>query len=320
VKTACYHVQDLSPEAFSSYLKGVKAENTVRKYTTYTKRFLQLMRSNGYREFSEIPPGLLNEFASMLTREGKSASTVRVQVYAVKKYLEWVRGRGVDVPSQGKPDLPRKKVRVRPVLPANLFTAYFREADLVLEEPVRTAVMLLPCSGLRASEMVSLRLAHIQKARVKLQTTDRKGNALYKTTLFLRVRGKGDKDRHVPLMDEGVEILTGYLAGWRRRQPGVWLFPRLTHKPSTSGKKHITDRTLRDGVQRLREGLKMDFTPHTMRRTYITTLWRKKVDLGTIARIAGHANVQTTIDHYLAMEPSDAINALHAAGSSLTEA
>jgi integrase/recombinase XerD len=313
-------VQDLSPEAFSTYLKGVKSANTARKYTAYTRRFLQLMRNNGYRHFTEIPPGLLNEFASVLTQEGKSASTVRVQVYAVKKYLEWVRGRGVDVPLQGKPDLPKKKVRVRPVLPPRLFSAYFREADLVLEEPVRTAVMLLPCSGLRASEIVSLRLAHIQKARVKLQGTDKKGNARYKTTLFLKVRGKGDKERHVPLMDEGVEILTGYLAGWRRRQPGTWLFPRITSKPSTSGKKHITDRYLREGVQRLREGLNMEFTPHTMRRTYITTLWRRKIDLGTIARIAGHANVQTTIDHYLAMEPSDAINALHNAGSSLTEA
>ena len=185
---------------------------------------------------------------------------------------------------------------------------------------MRTAVMLLPCCGLRASELVSIRLAHIKRARVKLRDKDRKGKPKYKTTLFLKVFGKGGKERHVPLMEEGVEILTGYLAGWRRTQPGPWLFPRITKNRSGSGRRHISDRYLRDALQRMREPLGLDeITPHTMRRTYITTLWRKKVDLKTIADIAGHANVQTTIDHYIAMEPSDAIRALHEAGSSLTE-
>ena len=94
---------------------------------------------------------------------------------------------------------------------------------------------------------------------------------------------------------------------------------RKRQTKKNSGKKPISDRYLRGAVQKMREPLGMDFTPHTMRRTYITSLWRKGVDLGTIAMIAGHANVQTTIDHYIKMEPSDVINALHEAGSSLTE-
>jgi integrase len=60
-------------------------------------------------------------------------------------------------------------------------------------------------------------------------------------------------------------------------------------------------------------------TPHTMRRTYVTTLHRKGIDLAIIAKIAGHANVQTTIDHYIATDANDAVAALHNAGSSLTE-
>ena len=311
---------DISISAFREYLSGVKSKSTVRKYSSYAKAFLHLMRSNGYQDFSEIPPGLLSEFASMLGRQKKSPSTIRVHVYAVKKYLDWVRGKGVTVALQTKVDLPKREVRMRPVLPADRFTHYFRQADLELEEPMRTAVMLLPCCGLRASELVSLPLANIQKARVKLQDKDKKGRPKYKTTLFLKVRGKGNKERHVPLMEEGVEIITGYLAGWRRKQKGPWLFPRVTKRPATNGKKHISDRYLRNAVQQMREPLGLaEITPHTMRRTYITTLWRKKIDLKTIATIAGHANVQTTIDHYIAMEPGDAVNALHDAGSSLTE-
>ena len=139
---------DVSIKAFRRYLSGVKAENTARKYASYAGIFLRLMRSNGYQDFSEIPPGLLSELASMLSREGKSPSTVRVHVYAVKKYLDWVRSQGLPVVTQTKVDLPKRDVRMREVLPPEQFTNYFRSADLELEEPMRSAVMLLPCCGL----------------------------------------------------------------------------------------------------------------------------------------------------------------------------
>lgn len=305
--------KDVSTKAFRRYLLGVKSESTARKYASYAGLFLRLMRANGYQTFSEIPPGLLSELASMLTHQKKSPSTVRVHVYAVKKYLEWVQAQGVEVATQARVDLPRRDIRMREVLPPDQISNYFRSADLELEEPMRTAVMLLPCCGLRASEMVSVKLEDIKKARVRLQ------GGKHKTTLFLQVLGKGNKERHVPLMEEGVEILTGYLAGWRRRQRGPWLFPRVTKSKAISGRKHVTDRLLRGALQKMREPMGMDFTPQTMRRTYITTLHRKKVDLATIRQIAGHANVQTTLDHYIAIEPTDAVRAVHEAGSALTE-
>jgi integrase/recombinase XerD len=307
---------NVSVKAFREYLMGVKSPTTARKYAAYTTEFLRLMRSSGYQSFSQIPSGFLREFASSLRQEGKSSSTVRVHVFAVKKYLDWVRDKGVKVAHQSKVDLPKRDIRMRPVLPPDKFTLYFRQADLELEEPVRTAVMLLPCCGLRANEMVTLKLSHIFKARVKTRKKDKRGQTLYKNTLFLKVRGKGDKERHVPLMEEGVEILVGYLSGWRRTQPGPWLFPRAGR---SKGKKHISDRFLRAGMQAMRDPLGMHLTPHTMRRTYITTLWRKGIDLGVIANIAGHESVQTTLNHYITMEPSDSINALHRVGSSLTE-
>lgn len=311
---------ETSISAFREYLIGVKSKGTARKYAAYVGTFLGSVRSNGYEGFSELPPGFLSEFAAGLSRGGKAPSTVRVEVAAVKKYLDWVRGKGVKVTPQVNIDLPPSEVIMRPVLPTSQFTAYFRHADADLEEPVRTAVMLLPCCGVRASEMVELKLGHIHRARVKMAT--RGGKDVYKTTLFLKVRGKGNKERHVPLMEEGVEILAGYLNGWRRSRPGTstWLFPSF-HKTAagTRGEKHVSARNLRSALQTMREPMGLEFTPHTMRRTYITMLWKRGVDLATIAKIAGHKSIQTTIDHYIVMEPGDVIKALHDAGSSMTE-
>lgn len=309
-------VPDTSIKAFYEYLRGAKAANTARKYASYAAIFVRLMQTNGYQNFEQIPPGLLSQFSSMLSREHKSPSTVRVHVYAVKKYLEWAKNSGVKVSEQARPELPKRDIRLRPTLPEDKFTLYFRQADMDLEEPIRTAVMLLPCCGLRASEMVGLRLADIERAFVTLQ------NGKKKPTLFLKALGKGNKQRAVPLMDEGVEILTGYLAGWRneprnKKGSGQWLFPKVSRN-AESGNNHISDRYLRLALQRMREPLGMEFTPHTMRRTYITMLYRKKVDLRTLADIAGHANVQTTIDHYIVTNSFDSVNAVHEAGSSMT--
>ena len=291
---------------------GVKSPTTAKRYAEYAAVFLGVMQKSGYKSFAQLPPGMLSEFASQLRKQGNSPSTVRVYIFAAKKYLEWVSSSGVKVTPQNRPDLPNVTISHREVLPPELFTKYFQQADQELKEPLRTAVMLLPCCGLRASELTGLKLEQIHKADVRMQKNKTK------KTLFLRFTGKGGKERNVPLMEEGVEILVGYLNGWRKRQRGGWLFPSISNE-NREGLRHISTRGLRNAVQRLREPLGMDITPHMMRRTYITTLWRRKVDLNVIRQIAGHANIQTTINHYIIMDSNDSLEAFHNAGGALTD-
>lgn len=302
---------DITPAAFKQYLLGVKSKLTAVRYSDYAGRFLQVMAASGYKSFAALPPGMLAEFASELSRQGNKPNTVKVYTYAAKKYLEWVAMKGVAVTPQTAPDLPKVHLKHRDILKPEMLTQYFRQADMDIQDPLRTAAMLLPCCGLRGTEMVSLRLDQIHKADVKMKT------GKTRPTLFFRFDGKGGKERQVPLMEEGVEILTGYLAGWRKRQKGPWLFPSLS-QDDIKGTKHISDRSMRHAVHGLQSPLGVQFSPHTMRRTYITTLWRKGVDLAMIAKIAGHASIQTTIDHYIIMENDDTLEAFHNAGGALT--
>ena len=306
---------DTSLEAFYRYLCSVKRPSTAGKYRDYAREFLRLMHDNGYSSFEQIPPGFLIDFQTALAskKPRPQPGTIRVQVYAVKKYLDWVESRGVKLTKQAKPELPKSPVRQLPTLAPERFFDYFRQADIDLQEPLRTAAMILPCCGLRAQELIQLKLGNIHRMTIKLK------NGKEKPTLFFRFVGKGNKERNVPLMDEGVEILTGYLTGWRRRQPGQWLFPHLSADKKESGVLPVSDRGLRAALQKLSIGLGVPLNPHAMRRTYLTFLYKRGVDLAMIAKIAGHANVQTTLDHYIVMEPTAAITALHDAGSSMTE-
>lgn len=82
----------------------------------------------------------------------------------------------------------------------------------------------------------------------------------------------------------------------------------------------ISTRTLRHYVQRIRQiiGVKK-LTPHTLRRTYLTTLWRAGLDIPTLTRIAGHKSVQTTMAHYLDIQPEDMAGAIQRVGAKLVQ-
>ncbi len=266
------------------------------------------MKENGYETFAEMPPGMVSQYVVMLREEGKAPATVQTAAYAIKKYLKWVKDCGVDVPEMSAPDLPRIRHEVKEAMAPDDFDAFFRACDRLLEEPLRTAAMLLPCSGLRGQEMVKLRLIDLQKEDVLL-----KGGAR-KETIVLKPWGKGEKQRVVPLFDEGAELITGYLAGWRRNRKGGYVFPSPNSRHGTTS---ISSRALRGAIQVVRDHLGQEWTPHTMRRTYLTTLHRKGVDVATIAKIGGHANVQTLIKHYLSLNTGDLVGAVQNKGGSL---
>jgi integrase len=92
----------------------------------------------------------------------------------------------------------------------------------------------------------------------------------------------------------------------------------MISKWNKHGAHPMSVRLLRDAVARVREPLGMEITPHTMRRTYLTSLWRMGVDAPTIAKIAGHANIQTLFKHYLALDEQDVLRAVYSKGRAWT--
>jgi integrase len=127
--------------------------------------------------------------------------------------------------------------------------------------------------GLRRAEVVALDLAHV----------DRAGGAL-------RVLGKGNKERAVPMPPGTARALEAWLAvRGGEAGPLFWSCDR----------GHLGDRLTAAGVlvalQRLarRAGVAA-FSPHDLRRSYVGDLLDAGVDLATVQALAGHASVQTT--------------------------
>ena len=141
-------------------------------------------------------------------------------------------------------------------------------------EKLRVLVLLLATTGLRITEAASIR-----KDGVNLDT------------LELRVTGKGDKARVVPLLPQTAEALGDYMK--RRKGDSPYLFPGDTATGHTS--IHNLEKTLRRACARV--GVR-PFTPHQLRHLYATHMLKNGAKLEIVSRILGHAGVGVTADIY----------------------
>jgi site-specific recombinase XerD len=256
--------------------------------------------------FDRMPPNILSVYSEALVHQRMKPSSVIVYVAAARRFIEWSNNRGeTNIAIHTSTELP-KVVKIPPnSLQPGHIVEFLRHAG-ALPEPLRTVMLLFPYSGLRTHEAVSLKLESIT------QVVTQKGNAKY---LCFTVIGKGGDTRTVPILLDGAGILISYLKNWRRfiRTPNRALFVNAKGKT-------VSDRTLRYHITRIRNriGIKR-LTLHTLRRTYLTTLQRAGVDVATITKLAGHKSFQTTLNHYLEIQPEDLASSLDKAGARLVE-
>ena len=152
---------------------------------------------------------------------------------------------------------------------------------------------LLYGSGLRASELVALPRGAVRPGQP-----------------FLMVRGKGDKDRLVPISTRAQAAVATWL---ENVAPGLWLFP--------SGKTHLSRVRLFQIVRTLAAdaGIAPDrVSPHVLRHAFATHLLSGGADLRVLQSLLGHADIATTqiYTHVDSARLVELVNARHPLGTS----
>ena len=144
-------------------------------------------------------------------------------------------------------------------------------------------------SGLRVSELVGLT-----------------GSQVGLNEGVVRVVGKGDKERIVPLTTAAKAALNEYLEA--THLPDDYLFPGML-------KGHLTPEAVRKTMRRLREKSPSlgEITPHVLRHTWATGALRAGVDLRTVQAAMGHSSSNTTM-RYLHPDTDMLVAAMERAG------
>jgi integrase/recombinase XerD len=204
-------------------------------------------------------------------------STVARRSAALRRFFGFLVDEGLraDDPSAALPS-PRFERPLPRILDAPEVEAMFREAEdrAASDEPaaVRNLALLelLYGSGLRATELVSLPRGSLRKGQP-----------------FLIVRGKGNKERLVPISTRA----DAAVARWLEHVPSdaLWLFP--------SGKRHLSRVRLFQIVRRMAAdaGIAPDrVSPHVLRHAFATHLLSGGADLRVLQSLLGHADIATT--------------------------
>lgn len=177
------------------------------------------------------------------------------------------------------------KKRVRPPkqrrLPEVLSDAQVRALLAHVENPTHKACLaLIYACGLRISEALHLEITSIDSARV-----------------LLRIIGKGNKERQVPLPAPVLDDLRDFWPSHRNRR---WLFP------NRSGAKPVDIQVLERSCRLAARaaGITRRVTPHTLRHSYATRLLESGVDIRVVQILLGHASITTTAVYLHLTEPT----------------
>lgn len=279
-------------EDFIQYLRNERgqSENTRSAYFSLLNRFMVWGEQQGLRdwaavELSHLIAFLQHERGRTLAHEPSestrrlSPESVYLEIAALRAFYRWADNEKL-LPTNIAENLslPRRWKRLPKSLSdgeiKSLLTSPIPETPASLCD--QAVLELAYASGLRISELQNLRLEQLQ-----LEAG------------FIRVIGKGNKERVVPLGRKAVDALRRYLSLGRpklvsRKTPAsVFITKRGTSFARVTLWKRIKDRVRFAGIER-------NITPHMLRHSFATHLLDHGADLRVIQELLGHANISTT--------------------------
>jgi integrase/recombinase XerD len=268
-------------ESFLAWLdleRGLSV-NTIDSYSNDLRQCAAYLQQAGCNSWKEVSPALLSKFSAHLAQSQYARSSQSRKISAVRmlaKHLVRENLRLDDCAEMLKAPTQHRK------LPEVLTR---REVEALLEAPSRHSSLgqrdraileLFYSSGLRVSELCSLDLQNVHLDEG-----------------YLRILGKGRKERIAPIGDAAVKALRNYLSTARpdlvKDNTGSSFF--LNRRGGALSRKMIWV-LIKNHAQTA--GIKKDVKPHLLRHSFATHLLEGGADLRAIQEMLGHADIATT--------------------------
>ena len=275
------------------------SQNTIENYQRDLEQFLAIVNVS---EMANVTDNDVYQYVQKLSRMNYAPKSIARKISALKEFFKFLFSEKeikenptayLMAPKQEKP-LPKFLTEVE--LKRLIDTAQSKEGM----HARRLAVMLVLMSacGLRVSELVGL-----------------PENCINFDKKEILVRGKGSKERLIPISDEAIEAVLDYttyrdnfIRGGRK---SIWLFPSLT---SSSG--HMTREAFFMALKELaaEAGISPEkISPHVLRHTFATRLLNHDADLRSVQKMLGHEDISTTeiYTHITSEKLIDTVKRLH---------
>lgn len=273
-------MRDLLNE-FLSYLSVERglSKNTILAYRRDLNRYIEFLKRRKVGSIENVTRRMISSYLLELKDGGLSANSISRNLVAIKVFHRFLAAEGYikdDVTSVI--ESPRLWKRLPEVLTAKEVESLLIQPDLTKWIGIRDRAILelMYATGVRVGEAANLRSGDLNME-----------------VGFIRCRGKGGKERIVPLGKEAVRAIKRYLEKVRPKlrkgdDPEALFLSKFGRKLS----RQVLWKLIKKYAFCAR--LRKTITPHTLRHSFATHLLERGADLRVIQELLGHADVSST--------------------------
>ncbi len=277
-------LENLADE-FLTYLKvgNHYSAHTLESYGLDLRQFLQFLEEEKISNLETVDHLLLRKYLSNLKQAGLAKSSITRKIACLRTFFKFLSKQGylAENPVLGLAS-PRREKRLPAFLYPEEINAFLKMPDQSSGLGIRDQAILeiFYSGGLRLQEVVNLKMEDLDLSRG-----------------YLRVFGKGSKERMVPIGGVARRILLRYLTEVR---PEL-----LTKSPNIAFQNNVflnyqgtrlSGRSIQRLVHKYLKKLSLDrkISPHSLRHTFATHLLENGADLRVVQELLGHVDISTT--------------------------
>jgi integrase/recombinase XerD len=261
------------------------SKNTISSYQTDLESFVIFLKDKDIKLLSTTTL-IIRDFIASLSSQHLEATSIARKISTIRQFFSFLHNEEIITENPTlNIDTPKTKQNLPSVLSESQITDLLNTAyNEQTPEGLRNIAMLelLYASGMRVSELISLKISHIQMQNNIIRP-------------YILVYGKGNKERIIAINSKAIEALKFYLPVRKhfiKSKTDPWLFPS---KQSKQG--HLTRQYFGKILKKLsvNTGIVTKFvSPHKIRHSFATHLLNNGADLRIIQELLGHKNVSTT--------------------------
>jgi len=267
------------------FLLYIKQKNysahTRINYAEDLRQFMEFVNGEGIEEIKNIDLTLIRRYLAAMKDKDYSRSTIMRKTSSLRSFFKFLTRRGI---LEQNPFLILHRMKREKKLPQFLYVHEFEELIAAPDSSPKglrdkAILEVLYGAGIRVSELVGLNLDDLDLSRG-----------------YLRVFGKGAKERIVPLGSKGCLAVQRYLQEAREfffrknkamEEKALFLNKRGRRLSARSIRRLIDDYVRKAALQRR-------VSPHTLRHSYATHLLEGGADLRAVQELLGHVDISTT--------------------------